>query len=122
MFRVVEGLQDTASADVAFGKPEEIEGRVLISVAAVSTGFGMGFGQAAAGESTEEEMPSAGDEGGGAGGGSRSRPVAVIEVTPEETIVKPIVDEGRIALAGIALVAWAVFWVTATLRAIFGHE
>ena len=38
----------------------------------------------------------------------------------EETVVKPIVDESKIALAGMAMVAWCVLWLMAALRGIFG--
>jgi hypothetical protein len=47
--------------------------------------------------------------------------VAVIEVTPEETVIKPIVDETKVALAGIALGGWFTFWLLFTVRAVFGH-
>jgi hypothetical protein len=60
----------------------------------------------------------AGSAGGGGGGKAKSRPVAVIEVTQEGTVLRPIVDETKIALAGILLVGWIVFWLTATVRAV----
>jgi hypothetical protein len=73
------------------------------------------------------EAPPADDEdeageGGGGGGGANSHPVAVIEVTPEGTIVRAIVDETRVALAGIALAGWCVFWLLVTMRAVFGRK
>jgi uncharacterized spore protein YtfJ len=121
MFQVVEDLRDTASVDAAFGEPQEVEGRTFIPVAAVSRGFGMGFGQGTAPEDEEEgELP--GGEGGGTGGGAGARPVAVIEISAEQTIVRPIVDESKVALAGIALGGWVVFWLAATVRAVFGHS
>lgn len=109
MFQVLESLRDTASANAVFGEPQEVEGRLIIPVAQVGIGLGLGFGQGtsadAAGVSEEaEKEPEAQGEGGGSGGGAGARPVAIIEVTPEETTVKPIVDEGKVALAGIALV------------------
>lgn len=132
MFDVVEGLRETASADAAFGEPQEAEGRVFIPVAAVGTGFGMGFGQGTAGageeegeegqaaeEAAEDEGGLPSGEGGGAGGKAHSRPVAVIEVTPEETIIRPIIDESKVALAGVMLVGWVLFCMMVTLRAIF---
>jgi len=125
MFEVVENLRQTASADAAFGEPQEVEGRVLIPVAEVGIGFGLGFGQGTSSEGKEEsDVPEGGGggEGGGAGGGAKSRPVAVIEVTPEETVIKPIVDESKISLAGVLLVGWIVFWLTATVRAVFRYR
>jgi uncharacterized spore protein YtfJ len=122
MFASIESLRGTASADAVFGEPQQVEGKVLIPVAAVADGFGMGFGQDAASESGDEPAPPAQDRQGGAGGGAKSRPVALIEVTPEETVVKPVVDETKVALASLALIGWIVFWVAATVRSVFaGH-
>ena len=120
VFSTVEDLHSVAFVDAAFGKPQEIEGKVLIPVAVVSSGFGLGFGQGTCGERTEKEPTPAEGEGGGSLGGAGARPVAVIEVTAEETTIRPIVDETMIALAGVALGAWSVFWVMATLRSVFG--
>ena len=129
VFEVVDKLRDTASADAAFGEPREVEGRVLIPVASVFTGLGAGFGRGTPedeGESEAQEGAGEADasegEGGGAGGGAGSRPVAVIEVTEDETIVRPIVDETKVALAGVALGGWVIFWLLATVRAVFGHK
>jgi uncharacterized spore protein YtfJ len=135
LFEVVEGLRQTATADAAFGQPQEVEGRVIIPVSAVGTGFGLGFGRGTPQDELDEESkvpwdmeaPPEGDEdeaseGGGGGGGARSQPVAVIEVTPEGTIVRAIVDETKVALAGVALAGWCVFWLMVTLRAIFGRK
>ena len=120
VFSTVEDLHSVASVDAAFGKPQEIEGKVLIPVAVVSSGFGLGFGQGTSGERTEKEPTPAEGEGGGSLGGAGARPIAVIEVTAEETTIRPIVDETKIALAGVALGAWSVFWVMATLRSVLG--
>jgi uncharacterized spore protein YtfJ len=120
IFSTVEGLRGVASVDAAFGKPQEIEGKVLIPVAVVGTGFGLGFGQGTSGEQAQAEPAPAEGEGGGSLAGAGARPIAVIEVTAEDTTIRPIVDETKIALAGVALGAWSVFWIMATLRSIFG--
>ena len=134
MFGVLDGLRQTAMADAAFGQPREVEGRVIIPVSAVGTGFGLGFGRGMPQpEEQESEVPwdmegtqegghSESGEGGGGGGRARSYPVAVIEVTPEGITVRPIQDETRVAVAGILLVGWFVFWLLATVRAVFGHR
>ncbi len=113
MFQTMESLRELTSVKAAFGEPREVEGRVLIPVARVSIGFGMGFG------SEEKEKPT---EGGGAGGGGGASPVAMIEVTPETTVVRPILDETKIALAGVALIGWCVFWLMITVWAILGRK
>ena len=120
MFDTLEGLRSSASVDAAFGQPQEIEGRTMIPVSAVRVGMGVGFGQGTADEPTEpqdaaEEPPG----GGGAGGGAVARPVALIEVTSNETVIHPIIDETKVALAGIALGAWVVFVLLVTLRRVF---
>ncbi|MBN1934972.1 MAG: hypothetical protein JW934_09925 [Anaerolineae bacterium] len=119
MFASIDTLRSTASVEAAFGQPQEVEGKVLIPVAEVGMGFGLGFGK---GVSESEEEPAGEGEGGGGGGGANSRPIAVIQVTQEDTTICPIQDEGKIALAGIALVAWCVFWFFATLESIFGKD
>lgn len=122
VFSTVEGLRSVASVDAAFGKPQEIEGKVLIPVAVVGSGFGLGFGQGTSSEPPPIESVPAEGEGGGSLAGAGARPIAVIEVTAETTTIRPIVDETKIALAGVALGAWSVFWVMATLRSIFGDR
>ena len=120
MFASIDNLRDTASVSAAFGEPQEVEGKIIIPVAEVGLGFGLGFGQGTSPET--EETPAGEGEGGGGGGGANARPIAIIEISEGEAVVKPIEDESKIALAGIAMVAWCVFWLMATLRAIFGNR
>ena len=123
MFKTLQDLRSSASVDAAFGKPQEAEGRTLIPVSCVQVGMGMGFGQGVTPESIEneqaEEEPPA---GGGGGGGGGARPVALIEITDDQTIIHPIVDETKVALAGIALGAWLFFLLFVTIRRIFSGE
>jgi uncharacterized spore protein YtfJ len=123
MFDTLEGLRGSASVDAAFGKPQEAEGRTLIPVSSVQVSMGMGFGQGVTEEKIADERAS--DEtpaGGGGGGGAGARPIAMIEVTADRTIVHSIVDETKVALAGIALGAWMFLALYLTLRAIFGSD
>ena len=47
----------------------------------------------------------------------------MIEVTPEATVVRPIIDETKVFVAAIVLVGWVLFWVAATVRSVFaGHH
>jgi uncharacterized spore protein YtfJ len=121
MFDTVEDLRSVTSVDAAFGEPREVEGKVLIPVAAVGRGFGLGFSQSASGDRTEGGTTPA-DRGAGSLGRARVRPVAMIEVTAHDTTVKPIVDETKIALAGLALGAWTAFCLMATVRSVFGQH
>jgi uncharacterized spore protein YtfJ len=120
MFASIDNLRNTASVSAAFGEPQEMEGKTIIPVAEVGLGFGLGFGQGTSPET--EEAPDEAGEGGGGGGGANTRPIAIIEITDGETVIRPIPDETKLALAGIAMVAWCVLWLMATLRGIFGKR
>jgi uncharacterized spore protein YtfJ len=107
-------LRRKANANAVFGKPVTSEGRTVVPVAEVSYAFEMGI----EGESAEE----AAESGGGGSGGMNVRPLAVVEVTPESTSVRPIIDEQRLALAGTLLIGWAVFWVAWALSRILSRQ
>jgi uncharacterized spore protein YtfJ len=102
-------LQGKASVQSVFGEPFQAGGRTIIPVANVRYMFGLGMGR---GTGKKEGS----GEGGGGGGGVTVRPVALLEITDKETTVKPIPDVTRLALMGMALVAWNVFWITYTIR------
>jgi hypothetical protein len=97
-------LRKRANVNTVFGKPVAAEGRYVIPVAEVAYAFEIGV---------EEETVTDGTEG--EGGGS-------VEVTPENTWVRPIIDEQKLAFAGALLIGWAVFWVARTLVKIFGQR
>lgn len=118
LFAQFDALQERAGVNAVFGPPVETGGKIVIPAASVSYAFGLGLGEGQ-GPSSED---SPGGSGGGGGGGARSRPVAVIEITPERTHVEGVVDEQLIALAGLAFAAWAVFWVASALIRIFGRD
>jgi uncharacterized spore protein YtfJ len=102
-------MQEHATVKIAFGEPQEVRGRTIIPVARVRYGFGMGAGR---GDAQEHRSGS----GGGGGGGVSVRPLAIIEVSDERTAVTSIVDVTRLALAGMALAAWSVFWIGLAVR------
>ncbi len=108
----ISQIQEKASVKTVFGEPYVVGGRTMIPVAKVRYMFGVGMGH---GGPRDKEVSG---EGGGGGGGMTARPVAIIEVTEETVNVKPIPDVTRLALMGMALVAWNVFWITATVRAL----
>jgi uncharacterized spore protein YtfJ len=121
ILKAMTTIQEVASVKQVFGEPKTVGDRTVIPVAAVSYGFGFGYGRGTEGGNGDATP---GREGGGGGGGGRvhARPVAVLELTPERVRVEPIVDASRIALAGIALGAWSVFWLTATVRKVPGRR
>jgi uncharacterized spore protein YtfJ len=107
-------LRKRANVDAVFGKPVAAEGRTVIPVAEVTYAFEVEIDEEVEADSTEG--------GGGGSGGLDVRPVAVVEVTPENAWVRPIVDEQKLAFAGALLIGWAVFWVARTLVRIFGQR
>lgn len=106
-------IGETATVKTVFGDPVHQNGRTIIPVAKIRYGFGFGRGRKAA-----EGEPQSGE---GGGGGVSAKPVAVLEIDDKTTQVKPIIDVNRLALAGMLLVAWNVFWVTLTIRATRGR-
>lgn len=112
-------LREKANVNACFGEPVTAEGRTVIPVAEVAYGFGMGVGHGPVAKGKETPDEAEGDSGGGGGGGVRARPLAIVEVTPESTRVKPIIDEQKLALAGALLIGWAVFWLGRALVRIF---
>ncbi len=129
----VAELKEKADVNAIFGEPVTVEGRTIIPVARVGYGFGIGFGQGSPPDGETGDDDGTGDENegedesqatgkavvGGSGGGVGARPFAIIEVTAEGTRVEAIVDEQKLTMCGLLLVAWSVFWLAATLMAIF---
>ena len=109
LFVRLEELQANASVDAVFGQPVTVGDKVIIPIARVTYGFGVGFGEATGPEDEESN----GGAGGGEGGGMSVRPLGVVEITPERTRVEPIVNEQAVTLAGMLLGAWSIFWISA---------
>jgi len=65
LFVRLEDMQTKASVDAVFGQPVTAGDKVVIPIASVSYGFGMGFGEATGQEAQESN--------GGVGGGERTR-------------------------------------------------
>lgn len=107
-------ISEKASVREVVGEPTVAGGRTVIPLARISHtyGFGYGRGPQQPGANGEHEAPG----GGGGGGRAATRPVAIVEVTPQGTRVTPVIDVTRTTIAGIALAAWCVFWITATVR------
>lgn len=131
MMEKIGSVGDEINVDAVFGKPEMVGDRVLISVAEIAYGFGAGMGVGGPGgyskDPGDEEVDESGEgecdeeygAGGGGGAGGRARPIAYIEVGPDGTKVEPIMDEQKIALAGMLLGAWAIAWVGMVLVTLF---
>jgi len=110
-------LEEKATVKTVFGDPVREHERTIIPVARVAYGFGFGGGRDADREGAPEE-PHGARAGGGGGGCVRIAPVALVEMTDGGTKIRPIVDVSRLVLAGLVVVAWNVFWITLTVRAV----
>jgi uncharacterized spore protein YtfJ len=112
--RTRDQLTRDARVEVAFGEPRTIGERTLIPVAQVRVGFGGGGGAAPAGPEADDTTHSAAaGRGSGILGGASVRPMAVIEVTADHVVVRPIPDVQAIitrafGFMSIALIAGLV--------------
>ena len=109
----IEQLFEKLSVDAVFGKPIQEGDVTIIPVAEVGVGFGFGSGGRRATEEQGDEVDR--DQGGG-GGGGKATPRGFIKITPGGVFFESTLDEGRVALAGITMVAWAIFWIMKTIR------
>lgn len=125
----LEQVLDRLSIGAVFGEPRHEGETTLIPVAEATLGFGYGYGSAPAsppGTAEEEEAAEVATAeaaaapkeagGGGAGGGGKTRPLGYVQIDADGVRFVSIEDDTRIALAGIAMVAWSVFWIAMALR------
>jgi uncharacterized spore protein YtfJ len=116
LFEFLEQIYQRADVASAFGEPETVGEKTLIPVARVWYGMGLGFGEGQE-PAPEEDESEPGASGAGGAGGGKTVPIAVVEVSNEETKVISITDSTKVAVAGILMVAWNLFWITKTIRA-----
>jgi uncharacterized spore protein YtfJ len=104
---ISDRIGSVATVNTAFGEPRVMDHRALIPVALVVGGFGGGGGEGkmAAGEDGQPQEGS----GGGGGGGFAVRPLAVLEVTDQQTRIIPILDLTKIILASMGLIGGMLF-------------
>lgn len=100
---------DKANVKAIFGEPQQVGEKVVIPVGKVSLAFGGGGGTSGADNN---------GGGTGSGGGFRvtAQPVGVLEITPERVTYQATADTKLLGLAGIAMAAWNVFWISLTIR------
>lgn len=102
---LLDRIKGSAKVEVVYGEPREIGEKTIIPVAVVAYGFGAG-----AGSGTRDAAGGDGLTGtGGGGGGVRIQPVGVLEVTPEDTRLVPILDWTRIITTALTFLGlWMV--------------
>lgn len=114
VFKQFADTRKQASVDSVFGKPVESNGKTVIPVASAMYGFGLGGGMA------EDEGDS--NVGGGGGGGYRVKPIAMAVIDDQGVAIKPIVNDGQIALAGMLTGAWTIFWLGRVLMRLVSRK
>lgn len=110
--RSVEAADDALRVRRVFGEAYESGGTLVIPVAKVLGGSGMGYGTGMLGRSPDSTGGSG--EGGGGGGGFtiRAKPLGVYVVREGEVSWRPALDLNRVILGGqvvgtVALIALA---------------
>jgi uncharacterized spore protein YtfJ len=99
---IAERLRTSARVEVVYGEERKIGDKTIIPIAVVAYGFGGGSGGGAApSENGASGVASGG--GGGGGGGVRVQPVAVLEVTGDESRILPVIDWTRIITTAITM-------------------
>ncbi len=113
-FAVFERADESASVNAVYGEPIEYAEKIVLPIASITHGFGIGGGLGSDTNSAEGV-----GAGGGGGGYVGAQPVALAEISADGVKVMPIVDENRALAAGLAFAAWAVYWTARTLMKIF---
>jgi uncharacterized spore protein YtfJ len=104
---LLDRIKGSAKVEVVYGEPREIGEKTIIPVAVVAYGFGAGAGSGT--RDTAGGNGLSGTGSGGGGGGVRVQPVGVLEVTPEDTRLVPILDWTRIITTGLTFLGlWLV--------------
>ena len=116
---LIQNTIERLGVSSVFGAPIKEGGETIIPIASVMYGFGFGSGYGIPeGKDGKDRKPlptAAGGGGGGAGG--TAKPVGYIRLGKGEPQFVATFNPGIVALAGIALSAWSVFWITKTIRA-----
>ena len=112
----IEQLFEKLNVDAVFGEPIHEGDFTIIPVAEVGVGFGFGSGLNRRIEPAEADDDEAKGQGGG-GGGGKATPRGYIKITSEGVDFESTMDESRVALAGIGMVTWSVFWIAKAVRA-----
>ena len=97
---LLERVKGSAKVEVVYGEQREIGEKTIIPVAVVAYGFAAGAGSGT-GQAPGGNGPSGSGGGGGGGGAVRVQPVGVLEVTPEDTRLVPVLDWTRIITTGL---------------------
>jgi uncharacterized spore protein YtfJ len=114
---ILDRIRATARVELVYGEERKIGDKTIIPVAAVAYTFGGGSGSGASVPSSNGHGETAQGVGGGGGGAVRVQPVAVLEVTEDETRIVPVFDWSRIITTGLV-----VMGIYMALRAVFRRK
>jgi len=105
---LLDRIKGSAKVEVVYGEAREIGEKTIIPVAVIAYGFGAGAGSGM-GQAPGGDGPTGSGGGGGGGGAVRVQPVGVLEVTPEDTRLVPVLDWTRIITTGLTFLGlWLV--------------
>jgi uncharacterized spore protein YtfJ len=124
LFQLFDRMFNQLSWKAAFGEPQQLGEKTIIPVAAVTYGFGMGGGSGPTLPDEAEETAAPAAEPAEAaeapaeasGGGGATTPVALIEVTPQKIVVRPIIHWEKVILAFLFMICWTTFFGTSIAR------
>lgn len=111
----IERIVERLNVNTVFGEVRREGDVAIIPVAQVTTTFGFGFGSGEGPAENEQGIATGG--GGGGGGMGSAKPRGIVKLTPNGAHFEPTANPFQIPLAGIAMAAWSVFWITWTVRA-----
>jgi uncharacterized spore protein YtfJ len=115
----IEKMVDGLGVGAVFGEPIREGSVTVVPVAEVRFAFGYGYGSGRGSGEETEGGPSMAEEGsgGGSGAGGRASAKGYVRISADEVRFEPVLDVTRLALAGIALAAWSIFWIGRAMRA-----
>jgi uncharacterized spore protein YtfJ len=116
----IEKMVDALGVGAVFGEPIREGDVTVVPVAEVRFTFGYGYGSGRGRGEETEGSPSTAEQGsgGGSGAGGRASAKGYVRISADGVRFEPVLDVTRLALAGIALAAWSVFWIGRTMRAV----
>lgn len=106
---ITDSLTASTHVNAVFGEPRMVGRKTIIPIATVGVGFGAGGGEgkhSPDGEGTVQE-----GSGAGGGGGGAAKPLAILEVTEEQTKIIPIIDTTKVILASLAFAGSIAFMI-----------
>ena len=124
VLKPIEEMVEKLNARAVFGEPTQQGNVTIIPLASVGYGFGFGsgYGRPMDAAAEDEEVPAgeppAEGGGGGGGGGGMAKPIGYIHIRDDEVWFEHTADPTKVIMAGIAMGAWTIFWVTKAIQAL----